>query len=163
MIMAIIGGILVLVGTFIMWFASASGNSDFMTLYDLIDIESEFAYGYLIPIAGIIAIVMAPIAFMMQNRNIATVVAVFGLLAFLFAILVPLHWGSMNNDIASAFYISESFYGTTITSIYLGGFIAIIGGILTMVAGLNMAKAIKKEQGSPYGQYTPPPQPPGYY
>ena len=93
MIMAIIGGIIVLVGTFLMWFMSAASTSDFFTLYDLIEFESEFAYGYLIPIAGIIAMIMAPIAFILQNRNIAMIVGIFGLLAFIFTILVPVHWG----------------------------------------------------------------------
>lgn len=152
MITAMIAGIMIIIGSFLLYFASGR----WFHIGDIVDIwGNDVAYAWLIPIFGILVIVLAIIAYAIQNRAAATVGMVFGLLALLFALILPLHIGSNMDSIVDGFFASSG--GDTI--VYIGGFIAIFAGISAMSGCSGISKQIKLAQMPRYPVY-PPQQPP---
>ena len=150
MVGAIIGAIMVIVGSFILYYYSSTfGGSMYMGVQDIT--QGDFVYAWLIPIFGLLVIILAPVAFAMQNKAVATVAIVFGLLIMLIAILLPIHIAvDTGGDIIDSFYFSQMGF----TTIYMGGFMAIFGGIIAMSGAASLGGAIKRAN--------PPIYPPQY-
>lgn len=156
MVTAIIGGMLALIGSFFLWYQTTTFANFTLGVNDL---TGDYVYGWLIPIFGLLALAIAALAFSLKNTAAATIASVFGLMTFIFALLLPIHMysGIPNVSIIDGFYFSD--FG--VTQIYLGGFIAMFGGLMAMGGAGALANSIKKSKQSQYPPY--PPQQPGYY
>ena len=137
---ALVGTILALIGSFVLYYSqsSYSGYSEFIGVQNIWG--DEFVYAWLILIFAILVIIFAPIAFGMQNRGMAITAAVFGLLVFLIAIILPIHVGVEIGSVDRGFFYSEN--GGTL--IYIGGFMAIIGGLTAMSGAIGLSGRIKR-------------------
>jgi RNA polymerase subunit RPABC4/transcription elongation factor Spt4 len=156
-ISALVGGIMAIIGSLILYMHVSGGAWDFASVQDIG--RSDYVYAWLIPISGILVIVLAIVAFAMQNKAVATVGGVFGLMILLFALILPLHIGSDSGNIVDGFFYSSSYAGYTSVTFYLGGFIALVAGINAMAACFGLSRKIKKAQMPRYPAY-PPQQPP---
>lgn len=154
MVGAIIGSIMIIIGSFILW--SMSGT--YIGVQDIdVNFGSDFVYAWLIPVFGGLVIILAPVAFAIQSKGAASAAMVFGLLAMLIAIVLPIHVATNAGlDIIDVFYSSN--FGFTL--IYLGGFMAIFGGISAMSGAASLGGAIGRNR--PPRQHYPPQYQQGY-
>ncbi len=144
MIMAIIGGVMALIAAFTLFWISTSGSYAYMDsgFYGIGDLGDDYVYAWLIPIFGILVLVFGIIAYAVQNKAMAVLAGVFGLLVMILPLVLALHLSSEFESLIDVFFYSES-YGTTyysysVTRIYLGGFMAMIGGLLGTIGGFSM-------------------------
>jgi hypothetical protein len=178
MVLGIISGIMLMISVF-MAFVSVCQTSTFYTTcvsanpgglsyFGMTnDLGNEFAYGYLLPIFGILVLVFGILAPILRNKNLATMTWVFGMVGIVMAVVLLMHFMLRVLDAM----------GTTFSPFYTysvmpaaGFFVAIIGAILGLVGGFMLGKQISQLQqftmpqapmGAPYEvQPYYPPQPP---
>ncbi|MFO7618325.1 MAG: hypothetical protein R6W91_01505 [Thermoplasmata archaeon] len=142
MTLAMVGGIMGLIAAFMLFYTSTSATA---TMSSVDDLPSDYAYGWLIPVFGILAMLFAIIAFAAQNKVMGTLTGVLGILLLILPAVLAFHISSdSGTPIIDIFYYSESTMGWSVTMVYLGGMMAMLGGILATTGGFGLAKKLSR-------------------
>ncbi len=144
MFIALVGGGLVLISPFLLFYISISASSGPFQFFDegifsILDLQTEYAYCWLIVVAGILALFSSPTGYSMQSRGIASIVLVSGILA----IIIPFVLAFQMADEGGASFI-DIFY-TSVSGgvlLFLGGILAIIGGLVVLIGGVSLIAGI---------------------
>jgi uncharacterized integral membrane protein len=162
MILCFIGGILGIIGPFIIFQISMSiGGISTSATYSLASAEfGKYSVGWLMLVGGLLAMIFGLLAFMKQNKLFGMLALIGGLLEMLAPIIVAAMFSGDSGGMISfggAFYTSISVGGNSMTYMMLGGILALIGGLLALFGGLMLFTGIKKATAvpppsSPFGQ-----------
>lgn len=152
MVLVIVGGVMALLAPFMLFFVSASSggasSADFVSLTKAT--YNDYAYGWLMAIGGILGIVLAIVAFATQKHLFATIAGLCGILSIIIPIALAADLSSSNRSIVEVFFFSDSvdtsYYSYSMSSIYVGGIMAIIGGVVILIGGFMMAGSLKRAQ-----------------
>jgi hypothetical protein len=140
MAMAIIGGIMAMAGSFFLWYMDIGMfGSSFIGVQDITN--DNLMYTWLIPLFGLLATIFGIVGFVTQKKALGIITALSGLLSFLIAIIVPIHYSfEIDINLTDAFFMSSE----GMMFIYIGGIIAIIGGLLAMVGGFSLSRKVTR-------------------
>jgi hypothetical protein len=145
MALAIIGGIIALIGAFMFFMYVTPNDTEFQTLWELLE-EAPDAYLYLwlIPILGILAIVLSLIGYAIQSKGAGYATALLGILILVLPLVFAFHLSSdYGTPVQEVFYFaSESGMSNGMWQMFLGGFMAMSAGLTVMGAGFGLAGGI---------------------
>lgn len=186
MVLGIVGGLLVMMSIFVGFMSMCQESGVYGFTYSIClsvgpaganylgmsaPVGAEFAYGYLLPVFGILILVFAILTPTLRKRPAGVMTHIFSLSSLIIAVVLCAHFMARGY---SSFGLGTASYSISMLP-GIGFFFALIGAVLGIVGGLLMIKqlegypqpfATQVPAGSPYGapaQYQPPPpQPPQY-
>lgn len=154
MAMCIIGAVLAIISPFILFMVSMSGDISFAGLHSYG--MGPYAYGWLILVGGILVLIFSIIAYAIQHKIMALLTVIFALIAFIMPIVLAAHMVSdvtsastMGTNILEIFYHTESYYGYTFTTVFIGGLLTMIGALLASIGGVLLLRKINKTHPAP--------------
>lgn len=145
-----------IISPFILFMVSMSGDINFAGLHSYG--MGSYAYGWLILVGGILVLIFSIIAYALQHKILALLTIIFALIAFIMPIILAAHMVSDptpitmmigGNNILETFYHTESYYGYTFTSVFIGGLLTMIGALLASIGGLLLLRKINKTHPAP--------------
>lgn len=138
----IVAGLLAIAAPFVLFVGSSEGGG--IAALTLFTFSSEFTYGWVMPVIGILLILFAILAHKNNMRILSLVNMVLGPILIALPFIIANHWLYKfdENDLSMA----ELFIGGSSDGwyVYLGGILSIIAGVLAIVFGYRMFK--KKEE-----------------
>lgn len=149
MMAALIGGVGALVASYMFFLVVTMNDIEYIPLWDYLEYApEEFLYAWMIPVAGVMAILFGIIGFAAQSRGMGYLVGILGILLLILPVIFAFHV-SVEADIP----IQEVFYSSAETTIdersfsmFLGGFEAMLAGLIVMAGGFGLAGRIGREQ-----------------
>ncbi|MDD4308516.1 MAG: hypothetical protein PHU53_06895 [Thermoplasmata archaeon] len=156
MIGAIIGGVIALIATFMLFFEVYLNDSNLVSMMDFLDgAPNEFMYAYLIPVFGIIAILTASIGYAIQNKGLGYVTGILGIFVLIIPLVFAFHLASESGeDIQDIFYFSsENAFDQGYWQMYLGGFMSMSAGLMIAISGFGLAGKIRRVRQPPQQYY----------